>query len=58
MKLVELAIIQIIDNIEDERTFSILTFMKSKLWNQLVGHLNIIIRMFTQDFFIKDSFFF
>jgi hypothetical protein len=58
MKLVELAIVQIINNIQDERTFSSLTFMKFKFWNQLVGHLNIVIRMFTQDFFIKDSFLF
>jgi hypothetical protein len=33
MKLVELAIVQIIGIIEDERTFSILTFIKFKLWN-------------------------
>jgi hypothetical protein len=33
MKLVELAIVQVIGNIEDERTFSTFTLMKSKLWN-------------------------
>jgi hypothetical protein len=33
MKLVELAIVQIIGNIEDERIFSTFTFMKSKFWN-------------------------
>jgi hypothetical protein len=58
MKLAELAIIQIIRTIEDEKTFSILTFMKFKLWNQFVGCLNIVICMFTQDFFNKDFFLF
>ncbi len=33
MKLIELAIVQVIGIIENERTFSILTFMKLKLWN-------------------------
>jgi hypothetical protein len=51
-----MAIIQVISIVEDERTFSTLTFMKSKLWNQLVGHLDIVIRMFIQDFFTKDTF--
>jgi hypothetical protein len=44
--------------VENERTFSILTFMKSKLHNQLARHLHIAIRMFTQDFFIKEKFLF
>ncbi len=33
MKLVELAIVQVIGNIKDEKTLSTLTFMKSKLRN-------------------------
>jgi len=44
MRLVELAIVQIIGNLEDENTF--LYFMKSKLRNQLATHLNITIHMF------------
>jgi hypothetical protein len=51
-----MAIIQVISNVENERTFSTLTFMRSKLWNQLVGHLDNVIRMFIQDFFTKDTF--
>jgi hypothetical protein len=56
MQLVELAVIQVINNVDDERTFSTLTFMKSKLRNQLVGHLDIVIYMFAQDFFTKKTF--
>jgi hypothetical protein len=51
-----MAIIQVISNVENERTFSTLTFMRSKLWNQLVGHLDNVIGMFIQDFFTKDTF--
>jgi hypothetical protein len=51
-----MAIIQVINSVEDERTFSKLTFMKSKLWNWLIGHLDIVICMFIQDFFTKDTF--
>jgi hypothetical protein len=46
-----MAIIQVNSSVEDERTFSRLTYMKSKLWNQLVGHLDVVIHMFIQDFF-------
>jgi len=56
MQLVKLAVIQVINNVDDERTFSALTFMKSKLRNQLVGHLDIVIYMFVQDFFTKKTF--
>ncbi len=41
---------------EDERTFSTLTFMKSKLQNQVTEHLDIAIHMFGKDFFIKKPF--
>jgi hypothetical protein len=41
MRLVELAIVQVIGSVEDERTFSTLIFMKSKLLNRLTRHLNI-----------------
>jgi hypothetical protein len=56
MKLIELAIVQVIGNLEDEKTFSILFFMKSKLWNHFAWHLDIAICMFAQDFFTKETF--
>jgi len=51
MQFVGLTIVQVIGSVEDERTFSTLTFMKSTLQNQLARHLDIAIRMFAQDFF-------
>ncbi len=53
MKFVKLVIVQVIESVEDEKTFSTLSFMKSMLWNQLVGHLNIAIHMFIQNFYTK-----
>jgi hypothetical protein len=50
LKPIELAIGQVIRSVEDERRFSTLSFIKSKLWNRLVGHLNIAIHIFSQNF--------
>jgi hypothetical protein len=36
---------------EDERTFSTLMFIKSKLQNQLCEHLDLVVRMFAQPFY-------
>ncbi len=41
---------------EDEQTFSTLTFKKSKSQNQLTKHLDITICMFVQKVFIKKKF--
>ncbi len=56
MQLVKLAIVKVINKVEDERTFSTLTFMNSKLWNRLARHLDIVICMFTEKFFINKTF--
>jgi hypothetical protein len=56
MQFVELTIVQVIGSVKDERTFSTSTFMKSKLGNQLARHLDIVIRMFAQDFFTRKLF--
>jgi hypothetical protein len=56
MKLVQLAIVQVIGSIQDERTFSTLPSMKAKLWNWLIEHLDIAIRKFVQGFFLLKTF--
>jgi hypothetical protein len=53
-RLVELAIVMVFGSVEDERTLSI--FMKSKLRNQLTTHLDLVVRMYTQDYFTLQSF--
>ncbi len=56
IKLAELAMVQIISNMEDEKCFSTLTFMKSKLHNKLITHLPIVVCMFAQQFYALENF--
>ncbi len=56
MQLAKLVIVQVINSVEDERTFSTLTFMKSKLHNRLVGHLDIAICMFVEKKFTEKTY--
>ncbi len=55
-RLVELVIVMVFGNVEDEKTLSTLIFMKSKLRNWLTTHLDLVVRMYTQDFFTLQSF--
>jgi hypothetical protein len=56
MRFVELAIFHILGNMEDEKIFSILSLMKSKLWNQLSRPLNITICIFVKKNFTNELF--
>jgi hypothetical protein len=42
--------------VEDERTFLTLTFMKTKLQNQLCEHLDLVVCVFAQPFYTIDTF--
>jgi hypothetical protein len=55
MKLVELAMVQLVSIVEDERYFSILAFMKSKFHNSFNTHLPFV-SMFAQWFYISHIF--
>jgi len=46
----------IMGSIEDERCFSNLGFMKSKLKNRLTTHLDLVVKMFVQKFFTLNTF--
>jgi hypothetical protein len=46
MKVAKLAMVQIMGYIEDERIFSILTFMKTRMWDRLCDHLDLVVCMF------------
>jgi hypothetical protein len=41
--LVELVVVQVIGSVKDEWCFSAFTFMKTKLNNQLMKHLELVI---------------
>jgi hypothetical protein len=45
----------ILGSVEDE-TFSIITFMKSKLRNQLTTNLDLVVRIYVQDFLTLQTF--
>ncbi len=47
MKVVKITMVMVLGSVEDERTFSNLTFMKSKFYNQLTTHLDLCVYMFT-----------
>ena len=46
IKVAKLAIIAVLGSIEDERTFSTLGFMKSKIRNHLGIHLQTYVKVF------------
>jgi hypothetical protein len=56
VKLVEMAIVQIVGNVKDECCFFTLAFMKSKLRNKLTTHLPLVVWMFAHQFYILQNF--
>jgi hypothetical protein len=55
-KIAELAIVSVIGSVEDERTFSNLTFIKSKLRNKLTSNLETVMRLYGQKIFSIEDF--
>ena len=49
LKVVEMAVVTVLGSVEDKRTFSILSFMKNKLRNQLSVHLPMVVAMHAQE---------
>jgi hypothetical protein len=56
IKVVEIAMVQILGSIEDEKTLNNLTFMKSKLHNRLTTHLDLCVHMFIHNFYNVSNF--
>ncbi len=56
LNLVELTIVMVLRSVEDERAFSTMNFMKSKLYNQLTIHLNFVVWMHAQIFYKFETF--
>jgi hypothetical protein len=54
--LVELSIAMILGSLKNECCFSTLSFLKSKLRNQLTKHLDLVVKTFAQDHYTLDSF--
>jgi hypothetical protein len=56
LKLAEIATVLVLGSVEDERTFSTLSFMKDKLCNRLQTHLPLAVSMHGQNFYDINSF--
>jgi hypothetical protein len=56
IKLAKIVAIQVIGSMEDECTFNILSFMKSKLKNRFTSHLDLVIRTFSQHLYTFEKF--
>lgn len=52
----EIVVVQVMGSVENERTFSTLTFMKTRLKYNLKDHLGSVMRMFYQPFWRLDNF--
>jgi hypothetical protein len=46
MKLVEITIVMVLGNMVDKRSFSMISFTKSKFHNYLTTHLDLVVRMY------------
>lgn len=46
----------VLGSVKDEQCFSIVSFMKSKLKSKLRNHVDLIIKMSTQDQYSIDNF--
>ena len=56
LKIVELAVVAVLRSVEDERTFSTLSFMKNKLRSRLNVHLPLAVAMHAQEFYTVTDF--
>jgi hypothetical protein len=56
IKVAEIAVVTILGSVEDERTFSTLNYMKSKVRNNLQEHLDLVVRMYGQNFYDLKSY--
>jgi hypothetical protein len=55
-KLVEISIVMVLNNMEDQRCFSIVSFMTCMLRNKLTNHFDLVVKMFAQDQYSIDTF--
>jgi len=55
-RLAEIAVVQVLGSVEDERCFSSLAFLKNKLRNSLDTHLECVVGMYSPKLFSLESF--
>jgi hypothetical protein len=52
----KVAMVMVLGSMENECCFSTLSFMKSKLWNWLTTHFDLVVNMFAQNHYTLDTF--
>jgi hypothetical protein len=55
-ELVKIAMVQVLESVEDERCFNSLTFCKSMLHNRLITNLGLVVKMFSHKFYTLHNF--
>ncbi len=56
LKFTEFFMVMVLGSVEDEKCFSTLSFIKNKLRNRLVKHLDLILHMYAQIFYFLEIF--
>jgi hypothetical protein len=56
LKVAEIAIVMVLGSVQDERTFSTVSFMKTKLRNRLTTNLPMVVAFKSQKFYTLDTF--
>jgi hypothetical protein len=54
--MAKLDVVQITSFVKNKRTFPTLIFIKTRLWNRLCEHLDLVVQMFAQPFYIINAF--
>src|ERR1700738_3303695 len=56
LKLAEITLVHVIRSVEDERVFSSVSFLKTKLRNSLDPHLGLVVGMYSQNMYTLQNF--
>jgi hypothetical protein len=56
IKVIEVALVMVLGSVQDEKTFSQISFMKNKLRNRLTTNLSLTVGFKSQDFFTIETF--
>ena len=56
LKHVEIELVQLIGSVKDEHCFSMLNFIKNKIWHCLTGNLELSVPMFAQKYWTLEDF--
>lgn len=56
-KLVKICMVMVLGSVKDQCTFLNIVLMKTKLWNHLMIHLDLVVWMYAHDFYNYGTFY-